>query len=75
MKDGDTSESLLQQAARHVAKGSQIVARQRERIVQLKLVGGSTIDAEQTLRIFLNTLEIFEQHQRELLQDQIRQRL
>ena len=71
MKDGE--ESLLERAARHVAEGSQIVAQQHERIVRLKLAGGSTERAEQTLRVFITTLEIFEQHHRELQQDQLRQ--
>lgn len=71
MKADGTPESLLQQAARHVANGSQIVAKQHERIVRLKLAGGSTAQAERTLQIFLNTLEIFEQHQRELQREQL----
>jgi hypothetical protein len=59
-------ESELMIAARHVAEGRQIVAKQRERVARLKAVGASTFDHEHTLRIFESTLLIFEEHERSL---------
>lgn len=57
-------------AARHVAAGRRIVARQRERIARLRMAGHPTLDHEQTLRIFESTLRIFEDHEREIRQRQ-----
>jgi hypothetical protein len=47
----------------HVAQARQIVAHQRQRIHNHKANGCSTLDAEQTLGIFLRNLEIFERHE------------
>jgi hypothetical protein len=58
--------SELAVAARHVAQGRMIVARQRERIARLKAQGLSTLDHEQTLDVFVSTLQILEQHERAL---------
>ena len=60
------SESALSMAARHVAEGRVIVARQRERIAKLKRLGCSTLDHEHTLQVFLDTLAILEDHERQL---------
>jgi hypothetical protein len=61
-----TIEADLSLAARHVAEGQMIVARQRDRIARLKALGCSTLDHEQTLRIFESTLEIFLDHEQTL---------
>jgi hypothetical protein len=60
-------ESEFALAARHVARGRQIVARQRERIARLKQLGCSTLHHERMLCSFLDTLQIFEEHEHELL--------
>jgi hypothetical protein len=60
------SESEFVMAARHVAEGRRIVARQRLRIAKLKLAGHSTLDHEHTLQVFESTLRIFEEHERQL---------
>ena len=60
-------ENFLAAAIRHAAVGRRIVAQQRERVAQLKATGRPAMDAENTLTLFLGTLEIFEQHERELL--------
>lgn len=59
-------DSELAVAARHVAQGRIIVAQQRERIVRLQALGLSTRSHERTLEIFISTLEILEEHEREL---------
>jgi hypothetical protein len=59
-------ETELAAAARHVAEGRLIVARQRERIARLRAQGSCTGDYERTLDIFVNSLQIFEDHEREL---------
>jgi hypothetical protein len=64
----DHSELLLF-AARHVAEGRRIVARQRERIARLKAAGASTLDAEQTLKVFETSLVLFEEHETHLRPD------
>ena len=60
-------------ATRHVADGRRIVAKQREHIGRLRELGCSTLDAEDTLEVFLSTLEIFDGHER-LLRDQVFQK-
>jgi hypothetical protein len=62
-------EASLVLAAWHVARGRMIVARQRERIARLRAFGYSTLDAEQTLRVFASTLDIFVDHERWLRDD------
>jgi hypothetical protein len=59
-------------AARHVAGGKIIVANQRARIAQLRDAGCSTLDAENTLEVFIRTLWVFEDHERHL-RDELRQ--
>jgi hypothetical protein len=71
----ELKEIDLTLAARHVAEGRIIVARQRDRIARLKALGCSTLDHEQTLRIFQSTLEIFLDHQRTLREHDARKNL
>jgi hypothetical protein len=59
-------EIELATAERHVAEGRLIVARQREIIARLRSQGSCTGDYERTLDIFVNSLRIFEEHEREL---------
>jgi hypothetical protein len=63
------SESDLAMATRHVATGKQIIAKHRALIVKLKAAGASTLDAEYTLDVFLSTLRIFEDHERQLREE------
>jgi hypothetical protein len=56
----------LATAARHVAEGRLVVARQRERIARLAAQGSCTGDYERTLDIFVSSLQIFENHERAL---------
>jgi hypothetical protein len=65
-------EADLALAARHVAEGRMIVSRQRERIARLKASGCSTLDHEQTLRIFESTLEIFLDHEQTIRERETR---
>jgi hypothetical protein len=62
----DKSESDLAMAARHVAEGRRIVTQQRERIARLKADGHPTADHEQTLRVLEGTLQILEDHERQI---------
>jgi hypothetical protein len=62
----DKSESDLAMAARHVAEGRRIVTQQRERIARLKADGHPTADHEQTLRVLESTLQILEDHERQI---------
>jgi uncharacterized protein (DUF342 family) len=59
-------ESDLAMAARHVAEGRRIVAAQRERIARLRSSGHESRKHEEMLRVLENTLQIFEDHQRQL---------
>jgi hypothetical protein len=59
-------DTELAAAARHVAEGRRIVARQREIIARLAAQGSCTGDYERTLDIFVSSLRIFEEHEREL---------
>jgi phosphoenolpyruvate carboxylase len=59
-------DERLIEAARHVANGKRIVARQRALVTRLKACGSSTLVAEQTLRTFLRSLAIFEDDLRQL---------
>lgn len=56
----------LASATRHVAEGRRIVAQQCERIVRLKARGSCTRSFELTLDVFVSTLQILEEHEREL---------
>ena len=58
-------ESDLAMAARHVAEGRRIVDAQRKRIAKLKTAGHVTLKHEEMLRLLENTLQIFEDHQRQ----------
>jgi hypothetical protein len=60
------SESDLALARQHVARGKQIIAKHRALIVKLSAAGCSTLDAEQTLDVFMRTLRIFENHERQI---------
>jgi hypothetical protein len=60
------AESELATAARHVASGRLIVARQKARMAKLKAEGHATLDHEQTLQVFESTLRLFEDHERQL---------
>jgi hypothetical protein len=59
-------ETQLATAARHVAQGRIIVAQQRERVDRLKAIGSRTREHERTLDVFISTLQILEEHEREL---------
>lgn len=64
---GTVTEAKLAVAARHVAQGRAIVARQRERIARLKAKGACTASYERTLELFVATLEILEEHEHTLI--------
>jgi len=53
-------------ATQHVERAKQIIARQRQAIARLQAMGCNSLDAEQTLEVFLRTLEIFEDHKKHL---------
>jgi hypothetical protein len=53
-------ESKLAQAARHVAEGRRIVARQSALIAKKRAAGQDTVLAEATLLVFKSSLAIFE---------------
>ena len=55
-----TAETKLDQAARHVAEGKRIVARQRALIARRKEGGHDTTFAEDLLAQFERTLAVFE---------------
>jgi hypothetical protein len=57
-----TFESKLSQAARHVAEGKRIVARQRALVARQKEAGVDTLYAETLLAQFQRTLGVFEEH-------------
>lgn len=59
-------ESTLEMAVRHVAEGKRSVARQRKSIARLKAMGLPTLDHEHTLLAFEGTLQVFEDHEREI---------
>ena len=52
--------SELEIAARHVATGRRIVARQRHLLEMLSIKGCDTTEATRTLDLFVRTLAIFE---------------
>jgi hypothetical protein len=52
----------LETAERHVKEGRLIVDEQRGRIARLKSLGLDTRDAENHLRTFRDTLDIFRDH-------------
>lgn len=60
------NETTLAMAVRHVAEGKRTIARQRKSIARLKAVGLPTLDYEHTLLAFEDTLQIFEDHEREI---------
>lgn len=59
-------DSQLAVATQHVAAGKRIVARQLDLIARMKAAGHPTSEHERTLRLFMDTLTIFEDHEREL---------
>jgi hypothetical protein len=52
----------LETAERHVTEGRRIVAEQRAKVDRLPKIGGDTYNAEQELRLFEDSLAIFEDH-------------
>ena len=56
----------LELATRHVVRGREIVDRQRALIARLKAEGCSTRQHEDLLALFVRSLTIFEEHEREL---------
>jgi hypothetical protein len=71
----ELKETDLTLAARHVAEGRIIVARQRDRIARLRALGCLTLDHEQMLRTFESTLKIFLDHERTLREHDARKNL
>jgi hypothetical protein len=71
----ELKETDLTLAARHVAEGRIIVARQRGLIARLRTLGCSTLDHKRMLRIFESTLEIFLDHERTLREHDSRKSL
>jgi hypothetical protein len=59
----------LAMAARDVARARRIVAREKERIAQLKADGHFTADYENTLDVFQMALQLFEKRERQLRAD------
>ena len=66
-------ESKIAMAARHVAEGRMVVARQRSLIARQKQSGANTFDSEKLLVQFQRTLAIFEDHLREIEMESARQ--
>jgi hypothetical protein len=62
-------QDRLRVAALHVAAGYRIVARQRAIIARLEGSGHRTVQAVLTLELFEQTLAIFEDHYREILNE------
>jgi hypothetical protein len=65
----DMQQDTLRVAARHVATGRRIVARQCALIARLEEDGCSTVAAVQTLELFERTLAIFEDHYAVILKE------
>jgi hypothetical protein len=59
-------ESDLATAIEQVAGAKANVAKQRERIARLRHAGYSTLDAERALGVFIRTLRVFEDHERQI---------
>jgi hypothetical protein len=55
-------DDIVSQAEQHVAEIQRIIAAHHARIECLRALGCGTLDAEQTLSIFEDTLRVFEQH-------------
>ena len=60
------SESDLAVASQQVAGAKMNVAKQRERIARLRRAGYSTLEAERALGVFIRTLRVFEDHERQM---------
>ena len=60
------NESKLALAARHVAEGKKVVARQRALIARQQQAGRDTFYSENLLDQFERTLSIFEDHLRQI---------
>jgi hypothetical protein len=60
------TQSDLAVAAEQIAKAKRIVARQREVIARLQAQRRPIFEAEESLEVFLRTLDVFEQHERQL---------
>ena len=52
----------LENAERFVNQGRNLVTEQREKVRLLKAAGRTTYDAEQELRLFEDSLAVFEEH-------------
>jgi hypothetical protein len=63
------SESDLAVASQQVAGAKANVAKQRERIARLRHAGYSTLDAERALGVFIRTLRVFEDHERQIYEE------
>jgi hypothetical protein len=53
----------LTTAALHVAEGRRSIVRQRARIAKLASLGASTLEAENTLDVFVRTLRVLEDYE------------
>jgi hypothetical protein len=62
----DEPQSELAIAAHRVVEGRQIVARQTEMIARLEALGYPTGHHEHALRLFKDSLRIFEERERQL---------
>jgi hypothetical protein len=56
-------------AAHRVAEARRIVANQRGLIAMLKAKGGSTLDAEGMLEVYLSSLKLLEDHEWKIRQE------
>jgi hypothetical protein len=54
-----SDDAKLAMAEQHVAEAQRIVARQIQRIAKLKIHGVDTTNAEETLALFEEALEVF----------------
>jgi uncharacterized protein YtpQ (UPF0354 family) len=65
----DRQQDRLRVAARHVAAGRHIVAKQRAIIARLENNGHETVEFIRTLDLFEQTLAIFEEHHQQILKE------
>jgi hypothetical protein len=54
----------IEKAERFVNRGRDLVTEQRQKVCLLRAAGGNTNDAEEELRLFEDSLAIFEDHLR-----------
>jgi hypothetical protein len=67
-------ETLVILTARHVREAQRIVIEHRARIERLRIIGADTSHAEAMLKTFETSLQIFEDHLRQLQQKAISSR-